>query len=64
MLGILIASLVFIMGILAYLLPAFVAYGRNHNNANAILVLDLLLGWTFFGWVAALVWALTDNVKK
>ena len=25
--------------------------------------LNLFLGWTFVGWVGALVWAMTDNVK-
>jgi len=25
----------------------------------AILVLNLLLGWTFLGWVGALIWSLT-----
>ncbi len=53
-----------IMFILAYFLPSFVAYGRNHNNIPAILALNLFLGWTFLGWVGALVWSLTDNVKK
>lgn len=47
-----------------YLLPSFVASSRRHRNANAIIVLNLLLGWTFLGWVAALVWAATDNVNS
>jgi hypothetical protein len=42
-----------------YLLPAFVAGFRNHPNTAAISALNLLLGWTFLGWVAALVWSLT-----
>jgi hypothetical protein len=58
------AILISIMAFFAYFLPAFVAYGRNHNNAAAILVLDFFLGWSFVGWVIALVWALTDNVKN
>jgi hypothetical protein len=27
------------------------------------MALNVLLGWTILGWVIALVWALTDNVK-
>jgi hypothetical protein len=40
-----------------YLLPALVASYRKHPNTNAITVLNLLLGWSLFGWVVALVWA-------
>jgi hypothetical protein len=47
------------IGLLFYFLPAFIAGMRGHQNAAAIFVLNLLLGWTFLGWVAALVWAFT-----
>jgi len=46
-----------------YFAPALVAYNREHHNAAPILVLNLFLGWTFVGWVAALVWSLTDNSR-
>lgn len=42
-----------------YFVPTFVA--GNHKNKGAIFALNLLLGWTLLGWVAALVWALTGN---
>jgi ABC-type transport system involved in cytochrome c biogenesis permease component len=42
-----------------YLLPTWIAFSRQHHNRGAILALNLLLGWTFLGWVGALVWALT-----
>lgn len=41
-----------------YVAPAFVAAMRRHQQVGAILALNLLLGWTLVGWVAALVWAL------
>jgi len=47
-----------------YLLPALIAARRKHNNAPAIFVLTLFLGWTFVGWVAALVWSMTADVKR
>lgn len=47
----------------AYLLPAFIAVFRDHRNALAIGMLNILLGWCVLGWVAALVWSLTDNRK-
>lgn len=46
--------------IAVYFLPMFVAIERRHRNAAAIVTLNILLGWTFLGWVAALVWALTN----
>jgi hypothetical protein len=46
-----------------YLLPGIIAALRRHRNANAIGVLNLLLGWTLLGWIAAFVWSLTADVK-
>jgi Superinfection immunity protein len=46
--------------LLLYFLPTFVAGFRHHPNAAAIAVLNIFLGWTFAGWVAALVWAFTE----
>lgn len=46
-----------------YFVPSIVAESRRHRNKNAIFILNLLLGWTFLGWVAALVWAATDYTR-
>ena len=48
-----------IVAVLLYWVPAVVAYWRHHHNRLAILVLNTFLGWTFLGWVAALIWAAT-----
>ena len=45
--------------VLVYFIPMYVAYYRGHPDTMAIFALNLLLGWTFIGWVVALVWALT-----
>lgn len=45
--------------LLAYLIPSIVAANRQHHQIGAIATLNLLLGWTFLGWAAALVWAMT-----
>ncbi len=60
--GFLLLAVLFVAGTLLYLLPTIVATKRRHKNQGAILVLNLALGWTFLGWVAALVWANTNNV--
>lgn len=44
--------------VILYFLPSLIAIKRQNRNATAICVLNLLTGWMFFGWVAALVWAL------
>jgi Superinfection immunity protein len=44
-----------------YFLPGGVALLRRHHNAGAIVALNLFLGWTLVGWVACLVWALTNQ---
>lgn len=51
--------LVLIVLVLLYLLPTWVAVGRQHTNRLSIFALNLLLGWTFVGWVVSLVWAFT-----
>jgi len=48
-----------IVAVAVYFIPTWIAYARKHHNANAIFVVNLLLGWSFIGWVVALVWALT-----
>jgi hypothetical protein len=42
-----------------YFLPSLIAGIRHHHNTGAVFVLNLLLGWTLVGWVAAMVWAHT-----
>ena len=48
-------AIAFILGI--YFLPDWIAQSRGHPNRGSIFILNLFLGWTFLGWVAALVWA-------
>lgn len=50
--------------IVIYFVPSVVARARMHENVTAIAALNLFLGWTFVGWVAALVWANTNNTYK
>jgi cytochrome c biogenesis protein CcdA len=56
-------TILIIAGIALYLLPSLIATCRRHSNVAAIEALNILLGWTFLGWVVSLVWSLTDNVK-
>ena len=55
-------ALIFFIG--AYFLPTVMAAIRGHHNGGAILMLNLFLGWTFLGWVVALVWSVTAVQRK
>ncbi len=46
--------------LIIYFIPSIIAGKNGKTNLNAIIVFNLFLGWTFLGWVIALVWA----VKK
>ncbi|MBB3941721.1 hypothetical protein GGR39_003402 [Novosphingobium fluoreni] len=48
-----------------YFVPTLIAFMRRKRNARAIFALNLFLGWSFLGWVAALVWSLlTDGTSE
>ena len=54
-------SIIISLTILAfYFIPSILAINHKHENRQGIIILNLLLGWTFIGWVVALIWA----VKK
>jgi len=41
-----------------YFLPFLIASIRQHKNILAIFLLNLVLGWTFLGWIGALIWSI------
>lgn len=43
--------------LVAYFLPTGVALIRHKQNVLSIFLLNLFLGWSFVGWVVAIVWA-------
>ena len=51
-------ALCFFLAFLFYIIPALVAWGRQHPDVRWIWALTLLLGWTGIGWLLALIWAL------
>lgn len=58
------ASLVVLfLFIAAYLLPTIVALFRGHRNTLGVFFVNLFLGWTMAGWVAALVWSVLAHEK-
>jgi hypothetical protein len=47
-----------VFGIGFYFLPAIIAAVRHTHNAAAILILNLLVGWTGIGWLVVFLMAL------
>jgi len=56
----------FIFSAALYALPTLEAWLRKHRNLSSIAAINILLGWTFLGWVVAYVWSLVkkDDSKK
>src|SRR5258708_33916971 len=50
-------SLLFV--VFLYFLPAIL--GRDKSDATGIFLLNLFLGWTLIGWVAAFIWAVSSD---
>jgi hypothetical protein len=47
-----------IIGLAIYILPTIIAAVRRSKSLVGILLVNVLLGWTFIGWVLSLIWAL------
>jgi len=46
-----------LIGIAVYFIPTIIASARHHKNTMAIVLINILAGWTFIGWIVALVWS-------
>jgi len=53
-----------IAAIALYLLPTIIAAKRQHRQTGPIAIINLLLGFTLLGWVAALAWSVSADKKK
>lgn len=61
----LLVLLVFIVGAIIYFTPSIVAVFRPQaKNKNRIFLFNLLLGWTFIGWMVCLVWAAVSGGER
>jgi len=53
-----VASLIYLIGGIFYLISSIVAFSRGHPNRWLILALNIAFGGTGIGWLGCLVWAL------
>jgi hypothetical protein len=61
LLGVGLIALLCLFSLGIYFVPTIKAYQDGKPNRQAILLLNIFLGWTVIGWVVALVWAYTTN---
>ncbi len=46
-----------------YFLPGYIASHRHHSNVMPIFITNGILGWTGIGWIACLIWSVSDHVQ-
>ena len=56
-------QLLFAIAAAVYLLPTALAFYRNCKSAVWIAVVNVLLGWTIFGWFVSIGWAASGKVR-
>lgn len=64
--SILLGSVMILAGgvcLMVYILPALIAFSRGHEYRWPLFAIALLAGWSFVGWLIALVWALMPKGK-
>ena len=61
---IILVILISIISLIFYFVPSIVAYSRKHQNFIPILLLNIFIGWTFIGWVIALIWSFTHQDRR
>ena len=54
----------FFLLLVLYLAPLLVAVARDHPRVGAIAGINLALGWTVVGWIAALLWAWPPRLPR
>lgn len=57
------AVFMFVVCLGLYLIPTFIAMQRKHTAAGVIFCINFFLGWTFIGWLVAVVWAASGRTE-
>lgn len=53
-----------LIGIGLYFLPTIFAAVRHARSMLGIVLLNIFAGWTFIGWIIALVWSIAGERQK
>ena len=49
--------------IIIYFIPSIISFKVKHLEKYSIFFLNLFLGFTFIGWIIALLWSLSNSQK-
>lgn len=49
---------------LGYLLPGAIATTRGCHKSVSIWLVNILVGWTIIGWIAALIWSFVNDKES
>ena len=55
------AGLLLLISAALYFIPAVIALKRDVQHTGTIVLINVLLGWTILGWIAALIWAIVEK---
>lgn len=61
--GLLMVIIPVILFLSVYFIPTFIAIKSKHINKTGIILLNIFLGWSFVGWVIALIWSVMKKNK-
>ena len=59
--GVIFVLIIIVIILCIYFLPTFVAFSRHHQFKWIIFLINLFTGFTFVGWIGALIWSLIDT---
>ena len=62
-LGLIFWLILFAVGTALYCLPTIIAVMQHRTNVAVVAVVNILLGWSFIGWIIALVLALSKEAQ-
>ncbi len=50
--------------LIMYFVPTIIAVARHARSTTGIILLNIFAGWTFVGWIIALIWSITSQKKS
>jgi hypothetical protein len=53
---------IFGFGFVMYFVPSIIALAKSKPNTLTIFLINFFLGWSFIGWIVALIMALRQEV--
>jgi Superinfection immunity protein len=59
----LVIAIILIPVMVFYFVPVIIATERKTKKFNVIFSINLVFGWLVLGWIAALIWAITEAAE-